>query len=80
MCVCMCMSKCGIELPGEGSLQKQSKGSGERGRFLKRAKCDPRIFRSYSLSLLAFNTSKKARKDQLPLELLSLLGQCHLEL
>lgn len=83
MCVCVyvCMSKCGIELPGEGSLEKWSKGR-RRGLvgFLKRAKCDPRIFRPDFLSLLAFNTSKKTRGDQLPLELLSLPGQCHLEL
>lgn len=59
------MSKCGNELLGEGSPEKRG-GKGRRGvmGFLKRAKFDPSIFRTDSLSVLAFNTSKKTREDQ----------------
>lgn len=69
MCLCVCVSKCGTELLGEGNLKKRGAKVG-----------GPSVLKTDSLSLLAFNARRKTGRNQLPAGLLSLPGHHHQEL
>lgn len=63
MCVWACTGPCACLSVELSYLAEAAKKEGGVVGFLKRAKCDPRIFRPDSLSLLVFDTSKKAGGD-----------------